>query len=380
MNRCALVLALAVMACEPAPPDTPSPPPPPPVAEVLAEPAPEPTKRVLTLAAGGDVSFGRMRGQKLLADPSRDDLAQVAALFDDADLRFVNLESVIFDNGWSTVHPDNILVYNAPPAAAPALARAKIDIVSLANNHAWDYGRKALFETFERLEAEGIAYVGAGRTRERAYGHQLVQRDGFGVAFIAVTSIWNQVLRPHPGKEHVADAVEKELVAAVERAKATPGVDKVVVSHHGGEEYRGPTYPPIVRMLRAALDAGADAVIGHHPHIAQRAALVRGRPVFYSLGNLIFRDTGKGGLWAKFGAVARITFRRDGPTTAWLCPVRMVGSRVLPLAAERDRAAIEGIFRHHYDRLMRRGSSDERDAPTQLGVFGEDGCAELIAL
>ena len=341
-----------------------------------APPAPA-ARTELTLVAGGDVSLGRFRGQKLLADPSRDDLKMVASLFDAADIRFVNLESIIFDNGWTTVHPDNILVYSAPPAAAPALARARIDIVSLANNHAWDYGHRGLMETLDRLDDEGIAYVGAGRTRDEAYGFRVVERDGFGVAFVAVTSIWNQVLTPHPGKVLVADAVTDQLVDTIRRAKATPGIDKVVVSHHGGEEYRRPTYPPIVRMLRAAIDAGADAVIGHHPHIPQRAALVDGRPIFYSLGNLVFRDTGKGGLWARFGAVARLRFRTDGPTEAYLCPVRMVGDRVIPLAEERDRAAIERLFRHHYDQLLREGARTEPDAPTRLGQLGRDGCGRL---
>lgn len=345
-------------------------------APALREPA---RKAELTLVAGGDVSLGRFRGQKLLADPSRDDLKMVASLFGPADIRFVNLESVIVDNGWTTVHPDNILVYNAPPAAAPALRRARIDIVSLANNHAWDYGEKGLLETLDRLDDEGIAYVGAGRTRGEAYGFRVVERDGFSVAFVAVTSIWNQVLSPHPGKELVADAVTEELVATVRRAKATPGVDKVVVSHHGGEEYRRRTYPPIQRMLRAAVDAGADAVIGHHPHIPQRVALVDGRPVFYSLGNLVFRNTGKGGLWARFGVIARLKFRRDGPTDADLCPVRMVGDRVIPLAEERNRDAIERLFRHHYDRLLRAGDRAEPDAPTRLGALGPDGCGTLEA-
>ncbi|MEZ4440091.1 MAG: CapA family protein [Polyangiaceae bacterium] len=343
------------------------------------EPAAPPPRATLTLVAGGDVSFGRWRGQKLLANPDRDDFAPLRPLLADADLRFVNLESIIFDNGPVTVHPDNILVFNAPPAAAPALRRGGVDVVSLANNHAWDHGQRGLFETFERLDAEGITYVGAGRSREEAYAPRIVERGGFRIAFIAVTSIWNQVLHPHPGKEHIADAAQERLVAAVREARALPGVDKVIVSHHGGEEYRRPTSPPIVSLLRAALDAGADAVLGHHPHILQRVALVEGKPLFYSLGNLIFRDTGKGGTWAKFGAVARLELTRDAPTRAWLCPVRLAAGRVIPLAAEPQRQAIEGLFRTYYDRMLTAGARTEPDAAVRLGPLGEDGCGEILA-
>src|SRR5690606_18733724 len=144
-------------------------------------------------------SFGRLRGQRLMREPDRDDFAPLRHLLDPADVRFVNLECTISDQGGETQSPIMKLVFAAPPGTEKALARAGIDIVSLANNHAWDYGKSALFETFDRLEAAKVQYVGAGRTRARAYAPEIVEIGGRKLAFVAVTAIWNQELSPHPG-------------------------------------------------------------------------------------------------------------------------------------------------------------------------------------
>jgi poly-gamma-glutamate synthesis protein (capsule biosynthesis protein) len=351
-------------------------PPPPPSA---AAEAPSAEAEELTLIAGGDVGLGRLHGQLLLKDPEREDLTHVRPWLEQADLRFVNLESIIFDRGTSTQSPDNHLVFNAPPAAAKALRRAQIDIVSLANNHAWDYGQSGLFETFEHLEAAGIAYVGAGRTRELAYAPRVVTRNGMSIAFIAVTSIWNQTLRPHPGRDHVADADRAALVETVKRTRARRDVDKIVVSHHGGEEHNNRVYRPIVELLRAAVDAGADAVIGHHPHVVQRVALRQDKPVFYSLGNLVFRVNDKAGVWGQFGTLARLRFRKGAPTETWLCPYRINGLEVAPLSRQTERARFEKLFRARLEHLLHEGALIEPDAVTRLGPFEDDGCARVLS-
>ncbi|MEM9692120.1 MAG: CapA family protein [Myxococcota bacterium] len=330
----------------------------------------------LVLVAGGDVSFGRMRGQRLLRQPARDDFASLRYLLDPADLRFVNLECTISDRDGETQHPGNRLVFTAPPPAAPALARAGIDIVSLANNHAWDYGRAALFETFTRLEEAGVRYVGAGRTAAQAYGPVVVSTPRGRVAFVAVTDIWNQAFEPHPRKEIVADAVLERLVDSVEKAKRQG--DWVVVSHHGGYEYNPRPHQGTRRLLQAAVDAGADAVIGHHPHVTQRVSLYRGRPIFYSLGNLMMRmKTGEP--WTQYGFLARLRLADHRQPEAELCLYRIDGLDPVPLGRDPQREVHERMFRFRYEQLLHTGSLVEPDQAVRLGAFDADGCAPVIA-
>jgi poly-gamma-glutamate capsule biosynthesis protein CapA/YwtB (metallophosphatase superfamily) len=330
----------------------------------------------VTLIAGGDVSYGRLRGQRLLREPERNDLSSLSSLLDSATLRFVNLESTISDQQGETQSPQNKLVFTAPPLAAAALKRAQIDIVALANNHAWDYGKDALIETFAHLEGVQIPYVGAGRSRAEAYGPRLIRRNGFTLAFLAVTGSWNQEIDPHPGKGHVADAQVETLVASVKQAKALTGVDKVIVSYHGGYEYFDRPHPATRELLAAAITAGADAVIGHHPHVVQRIGFVAGKPILYSLGNLLMRMvTGKP--WTEIGVLARLTFHREAATTVEICPFRIFGFDQIPLAADPNRSAQEALLRVKLERLLRIGALVDPDQAASLGAFGSDGCAPV---
>ncbi len=330
----------------------------------------------VTLIAGGDVSYGRLRGQRLLREPQRNDLSSLTSLLGSAALRFVNLESTISDQQGQTQSPNNKLVFTAPPIAAAALKRAQIDIVALANNHAWDYGKGALFETFALLEGVQVPYVGAGRTRAQAYAPRLIRRDGFTLAFLAVTASWNQELDPHPGREHIADAQLDTLVDSVQQAKAMAEVDKVIVSYHGGYEYFDRPHPGTRELLGAAMAAGADVVIGHHPHVIQRIGFVEGRPILYSLGNLLMRMV-TGRPWTEIGLLARLTFHRDAATSVEICPFRISGFDQIPLAADPNRSAQEAHFRVKLERLLRIGALVDPDQAASLGAFGADGCAPV---
>ncbi len=331
----------------------------------------------MTLIGGGDVSLARMRGQRLLREPERNDFHSLLPLLLSADVRFVNLESTISEQGGETVSPVSKLVFTAPPIAAKALVRGKIDIVALANNHAWDYGKSALLETMDHLDRVGIAYVGSGRIREATYGPQVVEHRGFKIAFVAVTTIWNQSTSPHPGRDLIADGQIETLVESIERARAIEGVDKVVVSHHGGYEYVPTPHQGTRKLLRAAVEAGADVVLGHHPHVIQRVAFVSGKPIFYSLGNLLMRMvTGKP--WTEFGMLARVVLSRDRPTTVAICPFRLFGLEPIPLAGDDLRDIYQKMFTVKFERLQSAGQLVQPDSAARLGAFQPDGCAPVI--
>lgn len=361
-------LAAEAPAMAPAP-TTPAPTPAPPATAPAAPAAPRDS---LTLIAGGDVCFGKALGQELLRDPGHDPFAPVAALLASADLRFVNLESQLSDQRGETQHPANPLVFVGPPAGADALARAGITVVSLANNHMWDYGEAAFLETLGHLERAGVAYSGGARTRPQAYAPTILERDGFRVAVVAVTDIWNQdTLWRHPARNRVAGADLEALDAMVRAARVKLRADAVVVSYHGGVEYLERPAKQTRDFAHVVIDAGADAFLGHHPHVIQGVEWRRGRPIFYSLGNFVM--TSGEHPEAELGMVARLRLRRGAPPAAEVCPVRGEGVGVVPLAADPRREATEAAFTERFQRV----TAPMRRAGAALGTFAADGCAPL---
>ncbi|APR88161.1 Putative enzyme of poly-gamma-glutamate biosynthesis (capsule formation) [Minicystis rosea] len=338
-----------------------------------ATPLSRPSRDAITLIAGGDVSFGRVVGQMLIEKPATDFFAALRPWLHAADVRFANLEGPISDQHGETQKPGQPLVFTGPPEAAAALARARFTVVSTANNHAWDYGEPALRETLALLDGAGVLHVGTGESREASRRPIVVDVEGFRLAVLAVTDIWNQgPLEKHAAEPLVARADPAELQGAVRALRERGEADAIVVSYHGGEEYRDTPIPRTIAMLRAAIDAGADAVVGHHPHVIQGVSWYRGRPILYSLGNLLMRMH-RDHPWTELGYMARLALRRGAPPAVWACPYRIFGVEVLPLAGERHREVLERRF---YDHLA---AISVPIGGTAMAPPGEDGCARLEA-
>jgi poly-gamma-glutamate synthesis protein (capsule biosynthesis protein) len=337
-------------------------------------PLTEPSAREeITLIAGGDVCFGRELGQKLLQNPSFDPFAAMAPLFASADVRFVNLESQLSDQRGETQSKHHPLVFTGPPAGADALARAGIQIVSAANNHMWDYGPRAFFETLANLKRAGIAHPGAGRNHGQTYAPVTLEIKGFRIAVLAVTDIWNQgSLARHPARPYVAGADANALAVTARKLRADQKADAVIVSYHGGVEYMDHPLPDTRALANLVIDWGADAFLGHHPHVVQGIELRNGKAIFYSLGNFLmnvnaeYPETG-------LGMVARIRFRRGGAPSYDICPIRSGGLGAVPLAADPEREAATAALIERLRRVSARFAH-----PPEIGPFGPDGCAPLL--
>ena len=345
-----------------------------PAAATIPSPPPAPARDQLTLVAGGDACFGRLVGQEILKNPAFNPFESSARIAGPADVRFVNLESQLSDQKGETQSPTMKLKFTGPPGGADALARGRIDIVSTANNHMWDYGKAAFFETLANLERAGVKYVGAGHTREQAYSPVVVEAGGLRIAFVAFTGIWNQGgLEYHEGRDHVAKAGREAAITGVKAARALAGVDFVVVSYHGGEEYVSVPLQLAIDLHRATIDAGADAVIGHHPHVTQAVEVYKGKPIFYSLGNYVMRMHGTH-LETEIGYLARITFSKSAPPAAWVCPFRVAGvvPRPVLLADDPRRDIYERMFRQRV-----RVTQGSIVSPAKIGSTEEDGCARV---
>lgn len=308
----------------------------------------------------------------LLRDPDLALFASMEPLFRSADVRFVNLECPISDRGTETVSQHNNLVFNGPPASARVLARAGIDIVSTANNHAWDYGEKGLVETLEWLDKEKVLHVGSGATLERAWEPVMLERSGFRLAFVALNDIWNQPHVPgHSARDHVAGMDQDKLVRIVRELRERRDIDFIAVSYHGGVEYQDEPLARTKDLALAAIDAGADVFLGHHPHVVQGLSFHRNRPIVYSLGNLLMRMTSEHPA-TEMGLAVRIEFERGNQPRLFACPVRIFGVDPIPLGKDPRRNAYEGMFMQRLQAVTRRVGK------AIVEPFDAEGCARVV--
>ncbi len=249
----------------------------------------------LTVAAGGDVLGDRRVGTFVDEHGGEAVFAKVRPLLEEAHLAFVNLESPLSDRG--TPDPHKEYTFLGRPALVDGLAAAGVDVVSLANNHAVDFGPTALLDTIDRLDEAGVNHAGAGADAEAAQAPALLLTPAGIVAVLAFTELI------HPGFAATADRAginpttpdHKKLLAAI--ASAQEKADFVVVSFHWGKEYTGRANQEQRRLAHQAIDAGADLVLGHHPHVIQGLELYRDRLIAYSLGDFVWdhhsRETGE---------------------------------------------------------------------------------------
>lgn len=275
-----------------------------------------PARKDLTFLAVGDINMGRTLGKQLVAGRTDLPFKRVRDEVSSADIAFANLESQISDQKGVTEGSSNY-VFTAPPQAADELANAGFDVVSTANNHAWDFGERAMRETLDNLARVGVAAAGTGDSIEEAYKPAIIERNGWKVGVLAVTGIFNSPFETSPARNHVAWA-DASLVALKIKELRNQGVDVVLVSYHGGVEYQPNPTDETRAFARACIDAGADAVIGHHPHVTQGVEWYKDKPIFFSLGNFVFKQFDP---WTDRGLAVRLTFRDGGPMTVEYLPV-----------------------------------------------------------
>jgi poly-gamma-glutamate synthesis protein (capsule biosynthesis protein) len=231
----------------------------------------------IDLLMGGDVMLGRTVGREI--ERGANPLDGIRTLLDRASARVVNLECVLSDKGDAI--PGKRYCLRAPLDAIGVLTAARINAVSLANNHSADFGSVALFDAMERLRGKEIAAIGAGETIERAYApHFFTTPAGTKAAVIALNDV-------EENSNAVASMHDRERVAAA-LTLARKSASFVLVFMHWGDEQTSGVTERQRELARWLIDHGADAVAGSHPHCVQPFDSYRGRPIIYSLGNLVF--------------------------------------------------------------------------------------------
>lgn len=290
-----------------------------------------PLAPIVHLVAVGDMMLDRSLGGALKNGNLEYPFINVFEPLRTADITIGNVESSLGDIGEPA---SKSYTFRAPPQAAPALALAGFDVVSLANNHGMDYGPETLLQGIQLLREADVQPVGAGANLEAARTAVIREVNGLRLAFLGYvyvpvetstgfdTESWTAT-DSMPGLAWARPEWIREDVTAVR-----PQVDLVIVILHSGYEYIEAPSPEQVAAAQAAITAGADLVIGHHAHILQGIEFAQKGVIVYGLGNFAFVIDGP-----PETAILNVWLDADGVRQLELVPA-IVGSGGQPRLAE----------------------------------------------
>lgn len=283
------------------------------------EPSKKETRPVLnkepiptTLFFGGDIMLSRNVGTKIFqaSDPTLP-FQKVADTVRIADIAFANLESPFHNKGSRVTQG---LVFKAEPNTIEGLVYAGFDILSTANNHAYDQGKTGINFTIDWLKQNSITPIGTGLA---CHDGSIVEKNGVKFGFLA----YSYTAYNDGGKVPDANVCDwndqKQVVQDIRRIKTK--ADVTIVSTHMGTEYKLDPDERNVTLAQAAIDAGADLIIGHHPHWIQTTEQYKGKWIIYSLGNFVFDQ-----MWSqetREGLTAMVTVKNKEITKIELKPV-----------------------------------------------------------
>jgi poly-gamma-glutamate synthesis protein (capsule biosynthesis protein) len=265
------------------------------------------------------------------------------------DITIGNLESPIASRGKEFVNKK--YRFRSAPQAAAALKNAGFSIVTLANNHMMDFGRTALVETRQHLDRAGISYAGAGESLYEARKSAIITVKGIKVAFLAYSLTLPEEFYATAGQPGTAPGYFRFYREDIAEARTV--ADYVVVSFHWGAESREIPNPYQVTAAHRAIDAGADVVIGHHPHVLQGLERYKNGIIFYSLGNFAF---GSASISSDRSVIARI-YLENGVKGVELIPLNVLNREVhfqpRVLSGKRGQRVID-----HLNKISRRWNTE----------------------
>lgn len=307
--------------------------------------APAPDVEV-EMSAVGDIRLDGPIAKIAAGDPAAPSRAVKKLLA--ADIVFANLETPVTTRGSKTPKTWN---FRARPEYLKIVRAAGINVVNVANNHVWDYGEQGFLDTLRALEKGKWDYIGAGRDRARAEEVRLFEFEGLTVGIVGLTSTHPEEAWAKPGKPGVAYSDFDRIPDIVRRAKKK--CDVLVVSFHGGTELADEPNDIQKAVAHAAIHAGADLFLGHHPHVLQPVEIYEGKPIVYSLGNFLFVSPSP---LTKPEAIARATLSKRGVVRLTFTPLDGNWGRPKPASPEvaaQARAALDrlGAFEARPDLL-----------------------------
>jgi poly-gamma-glutamate synthesis protein (capsule biosynthesis protein) len=299
---------------------------------------------VATLRAVGDVALIGSAA-RALGGAADADWPATASYLADADVTFVNFEMPIPRTAVEASSPDVSKELQGSPEALPAFLAARVDVAAIATNHIMDWGLPGLEQTVEQLRENGVAVVGAGRNLDESLDGVVLERRGIRIGFAAFTPAqrWTATAS-EPGAAPLTLENVKESLGRIGEA------DVRVISLHWGLEMSNYPTPEDRRLAEEIVDAGADLILGHHPHVIQGVERFGRGWVTYSMGNFIF-DTSAGRVkrdcdpWdVRAGYAVDACLTADGVESLRAVPTFIGESGVGTLAAGDEKERIENFI------------------------------------
>jgi len=249
----------------------------------------------------------------------------IANTTDSAEITFGNLESPISKRG---MKGDQIYAFRGNPESIKGLKYAGFKVLNLANNHSYDYGRKAFEETLKLLKQNNFQIIGAGENIREARKPAIFDLGDLKIAFLGYDFSPGAV---YAGKDSpgVAKIKSSWIIEDIEKVKKD--ADLVIVSFHWGIEYDDFPAEYQKSLAHMVIDCGADIVVGHHPHTFQGIELYKGKLIAYSLGNFIFDQKD---LKNNQSIILKVTLHGKNLFQAEIIPIELVTFPRSPKIAE----------------------------------------------
>ncbi len=308
-----------------------------PIPPVEEEPV-YPEDATVRICIGGDTSIDAEFADTAYRKGVDYPWAEISEVMNSADLALVNLETCVSTRGVSEKKEG--FGFRTPPDMLEGFVNAGIDLVNLANNHTRDFGYDALLDTFMHLDEYGIDYFGAGNDYDDAAGLVIKEVNGVKIGFTGCNRVWlpdsYAAAEGHAGINQVHSVSDERTQVYLNKIKEYDSQCDVLVVflHYGTEEvFEITSYQE--RMSKALIDAGADMVMGGHSHTLQPIEFYNGKPIFYSIGNLIFWhvDDDIDGLTVIFD----ITVNKDGFVSLKVHPLFIKSYKVYYLDQDTER-------------------------------------------
>jgi poly-gamma-glutamate synthesis protein (capsule biosynthesis protein) len=250
----------------------------------LSAQAPEQASSV-SLVFAGDIVLDDTAGAMIAR--GEDPFSGLADVFASADIRIGNLECVVATIGSAG---NKNFTFRAHPRTLPVLKR-HFDAVALANNHSGDYGREAFAQMLDLLKQADLAQFGGGHNLSQAHAPLIIERKGLHIALLSYNEFMPRSFEADYNAPGIAWSVDEQVVDDIRQARAVHGADLVIPVMHWGWENEPTSNARQRQLARLMIDAGADAVIGGHPHVTQETAQYKGKPIIYSIGNFVMKET-----------------------------------------------------------------------------------------
>jgi poly-gamma-glutamate synthesis protein (capsule biosynthesis protein) len=277
---------------------------------------------VVRLSFVGDTMLDCLPGKAIAQ--GKNPFAPFAKIFREADVSVCNLECVVAKGGEPL--KGKKYTFRASPACIPMLA-GSFSAVNLANNHTGDFGKDAFVEQLG-LFKDRLPYFGGGRNLKEAHRPWIVERHGIRIALLGYNEFHPREFEAGENTAGIAWSVDQQVLDDIKAARNTAKADLVIPFMHWGEENEPLPCDRQRQLARKMIDAGADLVVGAHPHVTQTIEYYKGHLIVYSLGNFVF-DGFEDDPLAHIGWLLRVTMGKNG-LIAWDTVVCRMDDQGLP--------------------------------------------------